>query len=215
LITDHSKSVRMEVARVLADMSPERVSANGQGELTALRKEYLDSLMLNADMPESRLNLGVYMSLSGKPEEAEQAYRKALKLSPAFVPAMINLADLYREAALDSEAEKLLQSAIAAAPDSATAQHAMGLLLVRQRELARAVPFLKLSAELEPANSRYAYVYAVALFETGQKKQAVTELEHSLLQHPGDPELISALQAYYTQLGETKKLNELEQSLPQ
>jgi predicted CXXCH cytochrome family protein len=215
LITDPSKSVRMEVARVLADMSPERVSANGQGELTALRKEYLDSLMLNADMPESLLNLGVYMSLSGKPEEAEQAYRKALKLSPAFVPAMINLADLYREAGLDSEAGKLLQSAIDLAPGSAAAQHAMGLLLVRQRELARAVPFLKLSAELDPANSRYAYVYAVALFETGQKKQAVTELEQSLLQHPGNPELISALQAYYTQLGETKKLRELEQSLPQ
>ena len=212
LITDPSKSVRMEVARVLADMSPDRVSANGQGELIALRKEYLDALNLNADMPESLLNLGTYMSLAGQPEEAERAYRQALKLSPGFVPAMINLADLYRAAGLDSEAGKLLQSAIEIAPGSAPAQHAMGLLKVRQHQLAQAVPFLKLSAELDPANSRYDYVYAVALYETGQKQQAVAVLEQSLMKHPGNPEIRSALQAYYTQLGETAKLKALEQA---
>jgi len=212
LITDPSKSVRMEVARVLADMTPDRVSANGQGELIALRGEYLDALKLNADMPESQLNLGSYMSLAGQPEEAERAYRQALKLSPGFVPAMINLADLYRAAGLDSEAGKLLQSAIEIAPGSAPAQHAMGLLKVRQHQLAQAVPFLKLSAELDPANSRYDYVYAVALYETGQKQQAVAVLEQSLANHPGNPEISSALQAYYTQLGETAKLKALEQA---
>ncbi len=212
LISDPSKSVRMEVARVLADMSPDRVSANGQGELIALRKEYLDALKVNADMPESMLNLGSYMSLAGQPEEAERAYRQALKLSPAFVPAIINLADLYRTQGLDNEAGKLLQSAIEIAPGSAPAQHAMGLLKVRQHELAEAIPYLKVSAELDPANSRYDYVYAVALYETGQKHQAVTELEKSLLKHPGNPELISALQAYYAQLGEMEKLKALEQS---
>ncbi|HLF29476.1 MAG TPA: ammonia-forming cytochrome c nitrite reductase subunit c552 [Xanthomonadales bacterium] len=219
LITDPAKSVRMAVAPMLADLMladlpPDQLPAKGRDGLLALRAEYLEALRLNADMPESLLNLGSFLAMSGQAEEAERAYRQALKLAPDFVPAMINLADLYRAAGLDDAATPLLQSAIEAAPDMAAAYHSMGLLLVRQKQMDQAVRQFRKAAELEPRNARYAYVYAVALYEQGQQQQAVSILEQSLSQHPGDPELISALRAYYQKLGELEKLQVLEASQP-
>jgi Flp pilus assembly protein TadD len=122
---------------------------------------------------------------------------------------MINLADLYRAAGMDTQAATLLQSAIKVAPDMAAAYHAMGLLLVRQKQMGQALVQLQKALELDPGNVRYAYVCAVALFEQGQKEQAVSLLEQSLEQHPRHPDLISALRAYYQQLGEVEKLQAL------
>lgn len=212
LITDPSKSVRLEVARLLADVPPGQLPLADQENLNALRAEYLKSLRLNADMPETLLNLGSFLAMSGQPEAAEKAYRQALKLSPGFSPAMINLADLYRAAGMDTEAASLLQAAIAVAPDMAAAYHAMGLLMVRQGQKEQALVQLQKALELDPDNVRYAYVYGVALYEQGQKEQAVRVLEQTLEQHPGHPDVIAALQAYYQQLGETEKLRALDAS---
>jgi len=209
LITDPSKSVRLEVAQMLAGIQPGQLPQAEQEGMQRLRTEYLESLRLNADMPETLLNRGSFLAMSGQAEEAEKSYRQALKLSPGFAPAMINLADLYRAAGMDTQAATLLQSAIAVAPDMAAAYHAMGLLLIRQKQMGQALVQLQKALELDPGNVRYAYVCAVALFEQGQKEQAVSLLEQTLEQHPGHPDLISALRAYYQQLGEVEKLQAL------
>ncbi|MGH8035077.1 MAG: tetratricopeptide repeat protein, partial [Lysobacterales bacterium] len=209
LIADPSKSVRTAVAHMLADVPPDQLPAGAQAGLLALNSEYLESLRLNADLPETQLNLGSFLAMSGQPEKAEEAYRKALNLAPGFVPAMVNLADLYRAAGLDDAARTLLQTAIKSAPDMAPAYHAMGLLLVRQKQMDQALGYFQKATELDPGNARYAYVYAVALYEQGQPQQAVSLLEHALERHPGNPELIAALRAYYQQLGESEKLQAL------
>jgi len=214
LISDPSKSVRMEVAVQLASLSPNQISANGRDELVTLKNEYLETLKLNADIPETLLNLGSYLAQAGNPEEAEQAYRQALKQSPGFVPAMVNLADLYRAAGLEDAALSTLKKALEAEPDAATTQHALGLLYIRQRNMNLALAHLQKAAELDSGNVRYAYVYGVALYDLGQKEQAIQALERALETHPGSPELISALRAYYQQLGETEKLQRLGTAPP-
>jgi len=210
LIGDPVKSVRMAVARQLADVPPRQLPAVKAKALDDLRKEYLESLRLNADMPEEQLNLGLFYAASGDPTAAEKAYREALRLAPAFVPALLNLADLYRASDLDSQAQPLLQRAISLAPGDPAPQHAMGLMLIRQRQLPEAVEYLQQAAALAPDNVRYTYVYAVALWETGQQQQAVSTLEAALASHPGDRDLLSALASYYQQLGETDKLRALQ-----
>jgi predicted CXXCH cytochrome family protein len=201
LITDPSKLVRMTVASRLAEVSPQQLSANGQGELRKLQQEYLDWLKLNGDTPESLLSLGVFLAGQGQLENAERAYRQALRISPGFVPVLLNLADLYRQTGMDAQAATLLQQAIKLAPESPTAQHAYGLLLVRQQRLKDALPYLQKSAELGPNEPRYTYVYGVALWETGQRDQAIAVLEAAWQRQPGNPELRSALEAYYQQIG--------------
>lgn len=214
LITDPSKSARMAVAAALADLSPNQISENGRAELTGLRTEYLDSLKTQADMPEAQMNLGNFFARSGQPEDAERAYRQALKLAPRFVPAMINLADLYRENGMDPAAKTLLQTAIELEPRIAAPRHALGLLLVRERKADQALAELQKAAELEPGNARYAYVYGVALYGQGQQQEAIAVLEAALQRHPHDAEVVSALLAYYHELGEVEKLRALEAKEP-
>ena len=94
-------------------------------------------------------------------------------------------------------------------PDDPATHHAMGLALVRQKNLAEAVKFLGKAAELHPANIRYSYVYAVALYENQQHDQAISVLEAALEKQPGNQEIISALGSYYQQQGYDEKLQEL------
>jgi predicted Zn-dependent protease len=126
------------------------------------------------------------------------------------VPALLNLADLYRANGLDSQAQPLLRQAIDVAPGDAAPQYAMGLLLIRQRQMDAAVGHLRQATLLDPGNVRYSYVYGVALWESGQRQQAVTTLEAALANHPGNRDLTSALASYYQQLGETDKLRALQ-----
>lgn len=210
LITDPSKLVRMNVASRLTDIRPQQLSPSGQGELRVLQQEYLDWLKLMGDSPEGALSLGIFLQGQGRMENAERAYRQSLRLSPGFVPALLNLADLYRQAGMDNQAATLLTQALEVAPDGAAAQHSMGLLLVRQKRLGDALPYLQEAARLSPADARFSYVYGVALWEIGQKEKAVEILEAAWQRLPGNPELYSALQSYYQALGDTEKLQNLQ-----
>jgi len=210
LIGDSSKLVRMNVAARLSDVSPQQLSSNGQAELRTLQQEYLDWLKLNGDTPESLLSLGVFLGGQGQMENAERAYRQALRIAPGFIPALLNLADLYRQNGMDSQGTTLLTQAVTLAPDSADAQHALGLLLVRQKRLADSLPHLQQAAGLNPANVRFTYVYGVALWESGQRDKAVQVLEGALQRQPDNPELRATLQAYYQQLGKAGSASAIE-----
>ena len=75
----------------------------------------------------------------------------------------------------------------------------MGLLLVRQKNLEEAVKYLGKAAELDAANVRFSYVYAIALYTSGQHDQAISVLEAALKMQPGNQDIISALSSYYQQ----------------
>jgi predicted CXXCH cytochrome family protein len=210
LVADPVKSVRLAVAQQLAIVPPGQLPPEEAEALAALQQEYLESLRLNADLPEEQMNLGLYQQATGDPTAAEQAYREALRLAPAFVPALLNLADLYRANGLDQQAAPLLQRAIDLAPGDAAPQYALGLLLIRQRQLDAALGHLRQATTLDPANARYSYVYGVAQWESGRQQEAVATLEAALASHPGNRDLLSALASYYQQLGEEEKLRALQ-----
>jgi predicted CXXCH cytochrome family protein len=211
LVADDSKSVRLAVARQLAGVPAAQLPAAEAKALEALRQEYRAALRFNADMPEEQMNLALFLAANGDSAAAEQAYRRALELAPAYVPALLNFADLYRSNGLDDSAEPLLRRAVENAPNEAPPQHAMGLLLIRRGDIEAALPYLARASEFAPQNVRYGYVYGVALWEAGQRDSAVSQLEQLLATHPGNPELVSALGAYYRELGETEKLEALQQ----
>src|SRR5450631_794231 len=57
-------------------------------------------------------------------------------------------------------------------PDNAAIKHSLGLLLVRLRNYAEALPQFREAAALAPDNARYAYVYSIALNSTGSAAEA-------------------------------------------
>jgi predicted CXXCH cytochrome family protein len=202
LLGDPVRAVRVEAARVIAGIDPQTMTPDQRIAFASAYQELTSAEMIDADRPESHLNLGLLKTRRQQLSEAEAEYRTALRLDPKFVPALVNLADLDRQRGLDKEGAELLRAAIAIEPNNAAIKHSLGLLLVRQRNYAEALPLLREATILAPDNARYAYVYAVALNSAGSTAEAKTLLERTYRQHPTDRNVLLGLIAFERDSGD-------------
>jgi tetratricopeptide (TPR) repeat protein len=146
--------------------------------------------------------LGNFLARRGLLSDAEVEYKAALRLSPQYGPAAINLADLYRQLGRDGDGESVLRTAIAASPQDAGLHHALGLALTRLKRRDESLVELRRAAELERDRARYAYVYAVGLHSAGHVDEAMTVLKESLARHPGDRDTLLALVSFSRDAGD-------------
>jgi tetratricopeptide (TPR) repeat protein len=202
LLDDPDRTVRLEAARLLAPLMRQRLPEKFREQLTRAIEAYAQSQYVNADRPESHLNLGLIAIAVGDVQRAEQAYKTALRLDPRFAPVYVNLADLYRQQRRDQEGERVLRSGIEANADNADLQYALGLLLVREKRLSESLPYLRQAAEASPQLARYAYVYALALQGAGDLKQAISLLEQNADRHPADRDTLVALTTLHRDRGD-------------
>jgi len=193
LLGDPVRVVRIETARALAGVDQQSMTPEQQTAFAAAYLELVDAEMIDADRPEAHLNLGLLETRLRHPTEAENQYRTALRLDQNFTPALVNLADLDRMRGLNQEGVDLLRKAVAIDPNNADIHHSLGLALVRQHNYADAIPELRQASELAPENSRYAYVYAIALNSIGASAQALQLLEDTHKRHPADRDTLLAL----------------------
>ncbi|MEE8297164.1 MAG: tetratricopeptide repeat protein [Hyphomicrobium sp.] len=201
LLDDPVRAVRIEAARVLADISEGWLSSSQRLNLRTAIEEYRQAQLANAERPESQTNLGTLYARLGQAQKAVSAYRAATELDPAFMPAYVNLADLHRLQGDEVQAEAALRQAAAVAPSNAIVHHALGLSLVRQRRLPEALEALQLATTLAPQNAQYAYVYAVALNSTGRSERAIRILETVHQRHPANRDVLEALAAFNRDAG--------------
>ncbi len=202
LLHDPVRGVRIEAASFLADSPVAQLGAADRELLERALDEYIAAQTVNADRPEAQLNLGNLYARRADPAQAEQAYRAAIRLDPGFIPAYVNLADLYRALGRDSEGERILQEALAHAPDAAAVHYALGLRRVRDQKLPEALTALARAATLDPAQARYAYVHAIALDSMGQREEAMRVLDASHQRHPADRDTLTALVSFAQQNGD-------------
>ena len=196
LIADPVRTVRLETVPALAGAPPAALSPEARVRLDAAIAEYRQAQAFNADRAESWVNLGNLEVRLGHAAEAESAFRHAIRRQPSFVPGAVNLADLYRGLGREAEAEKVLRDVLARVPENAAAHHALGLALVRQRRSAEALVQLQTAAALDPEDPRFAYVFAVALHDSGDRRRARVVLEAARQHFPAHPEIQAALRAY-------------------
>lgn len=215
LIDDPSRLVRIKAARVLAVAPDDGMAPPMRARLQKVFDEYIASQRANADRPESHINLGLFHAERRDPLAAEAAYRAAMTLEPDFLPAYLNLADLYRAHGREAEAEASLAAGLALAPGNADLSHALGLLRVRQGRLDEALPLLAQAAQAAPDNLRYAYIHGIALNDSGHPAQAIAELERALARFPNSPELLTALRDYSRAAGDEAAAARYEKRLAQ
>ncbi len=195
-LQDPVRSVRVLAAAMLKEVSSDEMSPSQQISFHESREEYLHSLRFNADDPAAQVSLGDFHTARVEYAEAEQAYREALFLDKNWIPAYINYADLLRRTNRDGEGETVLREGLIHRPEAGALQHGLGLLLVRKKDLSRALVFLKRAVELEPEIIRYSYIYAVALHSAGQSDLAQVIISSALSKAPND----LSLKALKTQL---------------
>ncbi len=205
LLSDPARTVRLETTRVLAPVMRQGIGGKLAEQMRLALAEYETAEQVNADRPEAHLNLGLMAVALGEPGLAEQSYRTALELDPRFSPARANLADLYREQGREADAEAELMAGLSADPDNADLHYALGLARVRTHHLDAAIPDLARATELAPDNSRFAYVYGVALDAADRTAEALTLLEAAQGHDPANRDLLIALIQYHAKLGQNQE----------
>lgn len=200
LLRDSLRGVRIEAASALAAEASELTTAE-RPAFDAAAAEYRAAELSNADRPESHSNLGALDARLGDRVAARREYETGLRIGPWFTGLWVNLADLLREEGDDNAGERVLRRGLAVAVDKAELHQALGLNLARQKRTEEALRELEGSAKLAPENTRYAYVYGVALLSSGKTDPALAVFESALATRPADRELLIALATTNRDLG--------------
>jgi len=204
LLSDPIRGVRVEAARVLADVNDDQLTPDQRSAREKALSEYVKSLQEDSDWPTANVSLGNLRLRQGRSEEAIAAYQRALSLDPRFAGAYVNLADAYRVLGRDAEGEKALRDGLTILPGAADLHHALGLLLVRKGDMTAALQELVAAVKLAPDNARYAYVHAVALHSAGKRDAALAELRAVNERYPYDLEILGALISINREAGNTR-----------
>jgi tetratricopeptide (TPR) repeat protein len=191
LLSDPIRSVRLQAADLLADM-PRKTGEPPGPQLQAAFDEYLASQQCNADRAEAWLNMGSFHLRGGDLQQAESDYRRATALVPSFIPAYVNLADLYRIQSRDPEGEEILRRALRLDP-SDEARYALGLLLVRRKRLQEGIEEIRRASQRPGGDPRFLYALGIALRSAGRDTEALRTLEDAYRRFPGNREIVLAL----------------------
>ena len=105
-----------------------------------------------------------------------------------------------------------MSQAVSIAPDSAAAQHALGLFYVRDKNYRQAIVHLALATEQENASPYYAYVHAVAMENQGELPAAIDLLKKANQRWPNQYEVLMTLVLY---LDKADRRNEISNYLSQ
>ncbi len=190
MLDDPLLAVRVEAARLLLPML-DGVAGKEKARLDAVVGEYEQTQRLHADRAEGQTNLAILHLARGERDRAIAALIEALELNPVWVPAMVNLADLYRATGRDAEGGPLLERALPIAVDSPQVQLAYGLWLVRAGRPEAALAPLGAAARFAPGEASYAYVHAIALSSLGRAPEALAVIDRAVETIP-DPQLLQA-----------------------
>jgi tetratricopeptide (TPR) repeat protein len=170
--------------------------------LEALFEEYIQVQSQHLDMPSVLTQLSGFYQARGDTGAALLLLQSALKKNPEASTARVNLADLYRALGRESDARNILEAGIALREDDAALWFSLALLEVRESNGERALNALERASSLEEAPGYYHYVYAVALHDQGQLKEALATLRAIHREAPGQANVLAALAQYSQQAGE-------------
>jgi tetratricopeptide (TPR) repeat protein len=207
------KAVRLSAAYALAALDLELLPAATHPKLHEALDEYIDAQMVSAERAESHVNIGNLQRQLNRSEKSEQAYITAIGLNPDFVPAYVNLADLYRVNQREADADALLRQALEIRPEQPSLHHAYGLSLVRQGRMPEAVTELRIAAESGDATARFAMAYALAIDAQGQTIDAIAYLQNALIRFNDDPVLLATLANIYRRMGNEEAARALIQRM--
>ena len=153
-------------------------------------RELKEILAADPDSAEGHMLLGLAYRTAGMPDmmgEAKAELEQSLALDPDYVPARFYLANLYLEMGRAAKARDQLQAALEQVPDR---PQFLALLGEAERQLKNPQRSVELTRQALKADESFAqarYYLALALFDLGQRDDAIRELERVL---GSDPKMV-------------------------
>lgn len=155
-----------------------------------------------------RNNVAAEHLAHGRKALAYAHFKAAIEADPAFAASYGNLAVLYRQAGLATQAEQLLRRALVLADPPDVPLHALHQLLIEQGRIEEASRY---AAQLQERRARDPYHW-IALgtrhLESGQARQAIAALERAQAMAHGFAEVHRLLALAYWRAGEPVRANE-------
>lgn len=215
LLADPVKSVRINAARLLAPLRNQNLPAQQEKQLDSAIRDYIEAQKENCDRAYANVNLGNLYTDSRRFDKALEYYNRAITLEAGYIPAYVNLADLYRLQNRNKEAESVLRRGLDVNPRAAVLQHTLGLTLVREKRYDEALTLLGDATRLAPDNTRFLIVYAVALNSLGKSAKALALLTAAYDKQPRNRDLLVYLATLYRDSGNLGKARQFAQRLVQ
>lgn len=122
-----------------------------------------------------RMITGLIYQKQKRYKQAQKHYEIIVNLQPENVSAINNLALIY-DATNDPRNIEYAEIAYSLAPDTPDINDTLGWILLNNGVKERAIKLLKYAAKESPTDFEILYHYAVALYETGDKKEAMRQL---------------------------------------
>jgi tetratricopeptide (TPR) repeat protein len=135
--------------------------------------------------------LGVALSSSGRREEANEYFRKALAANPSFHAALKNLAVNELAMGLALEAQKHFAELLRHVPDDPVAHLALADASYAAKDYSTAIPHFEKSRALHAGNARAIVHFARSYRETQQQEKAL----HLLEQMPAEADAATRFEA--------------------
>ncbi len=126
--------------------------------------------------------LGVALGNTGKDFDAEEAYRRAIRIDPKYEEAYYNLGVLLRDDR-SAEAQALFRTAVELDPDYACAHRELGWVLYKRGVGEETEAHLRRAVELDPSDT-WAHIYLGSYIWTADVDATVAEFRAAMELHP-------------------------------
>ena len=172
----------------------------GKPELCAEGAEYGRKAVqlareIKLDYPEAHFNLGTALHHAGRPREAIEHYRTALRLREKYPDAEYNLGTALHELGRPAEAIPCYRAALAHDWSHAKAHNNLGIALFATGKYQEGVRHQREFARLEPESPDAHYNLALGLAKLGRAEEALPEYLEALRLKPGDAQTLGELRA--------------------
>jgi len=174
--------------------------ANAEGELMQVLRHAPQDI-------QASLNLAAVKYMEKDMAGAETVMKQAAAANPKSPVPLLALGDLYRLTGKPQAAEPLYQQALQLDPNNGTALLSLANLYSTTNRLDLAEKLYRRVSALPDANNKP--VYAMFLFDTGKREQAIAEFERLAKEDPSDRKARTRLVEAYLAVGKLSNAEKL------
>jgi tetratricopeptide (TPR) repeat protein len=162
-------------------------------EALAHLREFVRQRPRDVKVPDAMVLIGRALMKSGRPGEAADAYREALRMHPADEFALAGLGDAMAARGRHREAADAYRAYLQIVPTTGDVHHNLGVSLAAEGHTAEAIASLSRAVALEPDAVRHRLALGALLAEQGRLREALESYRQVLRLDPNQPDAREAV----------------------